>query len=55
MPFRLWLQEMWYMHQLEIEEWTGKAPGYSAQDYFGRNRWFLRRMYRLWQKRHELA
>jgi len=54
MPFRLWLQEMWYVHMLEVEEWTGHAPEYSAKDYFARNRWWLRQMYRAWQQRHNL-
>lgn len=55
MPFRLWLQEMWYVHQLEIEDWTGYSPKYTARDYYLRNRWWLKKMYRLWQKRHGLA
>jgi len=46
---------MWYMHQLEVEEWTGVAPKYSAQDYFNHNRWFLRKAYRLWSKQQILA
>lgn len=54
MSFARWLQEMWYLHTKEIEEWTGKIPEYSSQEYFQRNRWWLRNMYRVWQKRNDI-
>ena len=51
MSFRAWLQEMWYLHILEIEQWTGKSPEYTSQEYFNRNQWWLRKVFRQWQNR----
>ena len=46
MNFRAWCQEMWMEHCDEVREWTGRAPAYTAKDYFGSYRWWLRTMYR---------
>jgi hypothetical protein len=46
MTFRTWLQQQWYSHCLEIEEWTGSLPTYPMQVYFQRYRWWLKREYR---------
>lgn len=45
MSFRLWLQQTWYDHVSEIEQWTGHAPTYSPQDYFNKYKWWLWREY----------
>lgn len=45
MTFRIWLQQQWYTHCLEIEQWTGSSPTYSMQVYFQKNRWWLKRSY----------
>lgn len=46
MSFRLWLQERWYVHCLEIEEWTGRLPTYPMQEYFTKYKYWLKREYR---------
>lgn len=46
MTFRRWLQEQWYAHCVEIEEWTGRLPGYPMQEYFAKYKHWLRREYR---------
>jgi hypothetical protein len=51
MSFRVWLQEMWYLHINEIEQWTGRGPTYNSQEYFTRNKWWLRQAFRQWQNR----
>ena len=50
MTFRQWLQERWYQHVLEIEEWTGQMPGYPLKEYFRRYKWWLKREYKHQQK-----
>jgi hypothetical protein len=45
-PFGLWLQRMWVEHVDEVREWTGRAPEYTAADYFGKYKWWLRTVYR---------
>lgn len=50
MEFRLWLQERWYQHVLEIEEWTGRVPDYPLEEYFRRYKWWLKREYKHQQK-----
>jgi hypothetical protein len=45
MSFRLWLQHTWYDHVIEIEQWTGRAPAYTPQDYFKKYKWWLWREY----------
>ena len=47
MTFRLWLQERWYQHLQELEEWGQTAPaGYTVKQYLAKYRWWLRREYR---------
>ena len=44
--FRHWCQEMWYLHQDEIEAWTGKLPGYDSTYYFRKHRWMLKNLWK---------
>ena len=44
--FRQWLQQMWYNHCLEIEEWTGKVPAYDIKVYFAKYKYWLKREFR---------
>ena len=50
MNFRTWLQEKWYQHMTEVEEWTGRLPAYPIQEYFNRYKWWLKREYRHQQR-----
>ena len=45
MSFRLWLQYTWHDHVSEIEQWTGREPAYTPQDYFKKYKWWLWREY----------
>ena len=46
MTFRSWLQEMWYNHIDEMVNYTGRAPVYTAKDYFHKYKYWLKREYR---------
>lgn len=46
MTFSNWCREMWYEHIDEMISLTGKAPVYTAKEYFNKYRWWLRREYR---------
>ena len=45
MTFRIWLQHTWHDHVTEVEQWTGRAPAYTPQDYFKKYKWWLWREY----------
>lgn len=42
-PFRHWLENMWYVHKMEIESYTGKFPDYPKEEYFKKYKWWLKR------------
>ena len=44
--FRHWLRNQWLDHVDEVTEWTGRSPTYTAADYFGKYKWWLRTVYR---------
>jgi len=44
--FRHWLVTQWLEHVDEVISWTGKAPSYTAEDYFAKYKWWLRREFR---------
>ena len=44
--FRQWLISQWLDHIDEVIFWTGKVPQYTAQDYFAKYKWWLRREFR---------
>ena len=46
MTFRLWLNQRWYAHCLEIEEWIGRMPPYPMSEYFAKYKYWLKREYR---------
>lgn len=48
--FRIWLGHMWQEHQDEILEITGHHCNYTAEDYFRRNKWWLKTQFKLQQK-----
>ena len=45
MKFRLWLQNMWYQHQTELESY-GQPVVYDIKEYFNRYKYWLKREYR---------
>ena len=47
MTFRVWCNEMWYN---QVERWTSKVPEYTAEEYFARYKWFLKREYQYAKK-----
>ena len=53
MPFRSWVQEMYYENQDELLGWSEINPSsYSLSTYFNRYKWWLRREYRYYQSRN---
>lgn len=47
MNFRVWLQQKWFDHVSETEVWTGKIPNYGQKEYLQKNKWWLKRQYRM--------
>lgn len=45
--FRNWLNQMWMDHKDEVYETTGKPCDYDLGVYFGKYKWWLKRMYKL--------
>jgi len=53
MPFRSWVQEMYFENQDELLGWSEIIPSnYSLSTYFNRYKWWLRREYRYYQSRN---
>jgi hypothetical protein len=47
MKFRQWINEKWFEYQQECEAWKVKSPSCKdANEYFRKNRWFLKRKYK---------
>ena len=47
MPFRNWVQEMYFENQDELLGWSEIIPtDYNLSIYFNRYKWWLRREYR---------
>ena len=46
MDFRSWCREKWYEHVEELLTWEGVEPTATAQEYFGKYKWWLRREFR---------
>lgn len=46
MSFSRWLLEIWAEHIDEVLVWEKKIPEYTAQEYFAKYKWWLRREYR---------
>jgi len=46
MKFRNWLQEMWFQHVDECLAWEGFEPTGTAQEYFAKYKYWLKREYR---------
>ena len=47
MSFRQWINEMWFKYNEECRAWQIKEPTCeSADEYFKKNRWFLKRKYK---------
>lgn len=45
--FRQWTTQIWHQHVSEILSVTGKPAAYTAEEYFNRNKWFLKKV---WQE-----
>jgi hypothetical protein len=46
MNFKFWIQEMWMQHKDEYMELGMVIPESSAQEYFRKYRWWLKREYK---------
>jgi hypothetical protein len=46
MNFRAWCREKWYEHVEERIAWEGVEPTATAQEYFSKYKWWLRREFR---------
>ena len=49
MNFRQWAREKWYEHVEESRVWEGVEPTGTAQEYFAKYKYWLRREYRYQQ------
>jgi hypothetical protein len=45
MTFRIWLQEMWFAHQAELESY-GQPLRYDLKEYFTKYKYWLKREFR---------
>lgn len=43
--FRRWIQEKWFEHKYECLDWKTKSCK-DAQEYFNKNKWFLKALYK---------
>jgi predicted solute-binding protein len=46
MTFRHWIQEMWMQHKDEYMELSMSIPESSAQEYFSKYKYWLKREYK---------
>jgi hypothetical protein len=46
MTFRYWIQEMWMQHKDEYMELGMSIPEFSAQEYFSKYKYWLKREYK---------
>ena len=54
MPFRNWVQEMFYENQEELLGWSDIRPSKDTlSTYFNRYKWWLRREYRYIHSRNQ--
>ena len=49
--FRLWLQELWFLHRQEVLSWEHKPVNYEMDVWFNRYKWWLRREFQFQQKK----
>jgi hypothetical protein len=54
MNFRLWCQQMWYEHVEESSVWEGVEPTGTANEYFNKYKWWLKREYRHKQQKRNV-
>lgn len=46
MKFRQWCREKWYEHVDECRAWEGVEPTATAQEYFNKYKYWLKREYK---------
>lgn len=46
MNFRIWVEAKWAEHVDEVLSWECNLPDYSAEVYFAKYKWWLRREFR---------
>lgn len=44
--FRRWVQEIWFQHCEECENWLHQRPSYDIKEYFNKYKYWLKREYR---------
>ena len=45
-PFRQYITEKWYEHKKEVLTWESKVVDYTQQEWFEKNRWYLKKLYK---------
>lgn len=45
-PFRAFAMNMWQDHKEEVFTWEGDLVQYTSKDYFSKNKWFLKKLYK---------
>ena len=46
MKFRSWINEMWFKYRDECAAWKLEVTCEDANEYFRKNKWFLKRKYK---------
>jgi hypothetical protein len=49
-PFRVFLRNMWEEHRDEVLAWTNKPVTYTSEQFFRKNKWYLKTLYRKLQQ-----
>ena len=44
-PFRVFLKHMWEEHKDEVFAWTNKPVTYTSEQFFRKNKWYLKALY----------
>ena len=45
-PFRSFAQNLWEEHKEEIMNWEGTTCAYTSQEYFNKNKWYVKKLYK---------
>ena len=49
--FRAFVNDLWFQHKKEVLTWDGEVVKYTVKDWFVKNKWFIKRLYK--EKKHD--
>lgn len=44
--FRSWCNALWQEHKTEVFNWTNKPVNYTSQQFFSKNKWYIKSLYK---------